>query len=234
MPEAPATIVLVHGAWHGPWCWQLLTPHLQAHGHAVQLLELPSVASAAPVGLEEDARQLTILLNRVSGPVILCGHSYGGMVISAADLAAADVRQLVYLCAYMTEAGESVESSLRRAGERRPGHWIRRQSDGRTLVDGQRAAALFYNDCSDAIQSWAVEQLRPQWGQTLSQACAQPAWRAHASTYVVCSDDRVIAPCIQRATYAARAQRVITLASGHAPFLSRPLQLAQVLVSVAQ
>ena len=184
--------------------------------------------------MEADARHLTLVLNGISGPVILCGHSYGGMVISAADLAGADVRQLVYLCAYMTEADESVESSLRRAGERRPGHWIRRHSDGRTSVDVRRAAALFFNDCPDAIQSWAAAQLRPQWGQTLSQRCARPAWRAQASTYVVCGNDRVIAPCIQRATYAARAQRVISLASGHAPFLSQPLQLAQVLVSVAQ
>lgn len=234
MPETRATVVLVHGAWHGAWCWQYLTEHLQRQGLAVHCVELPSVTSEVAVGLREDAQHLSALLSRLAGPVILCGHSYGGMVVSAATLNHADVRHLVYVCAYMTEAGESVQASLRGAGERRPGHWIRRLPDGRTRVDARRARALFYNDCSDATQDWAVARLRPQWGQSLSQSCAVPAWQHRASTYVVCSEDRVLAPCIQRATYAARAQQVITLTSGHAPFLSQPLQLAQVLVSVAQ
>jgi pimeloyl-ACP methyl ester carboxylesterase len=232
MPEAPATLVLVHGAWHGPWCWQSLIPHLQERGISVQVPELPSVASPVAAGLAEDAHYLTALLKRISGPVVLCGHSYGGMVISAADLNTVEVRRLIYLCAYMTEAGESVDSSLRAAGERRPGHWIRRCADGRTRIDARRAAALFYNDCPDAVRSWAVAQLRPQWGQALSQICTVPAWRQYDSSYVVCSNDRVIAPGIQRAIYAARAQQVITLASDHSPFLSGPLQLAQALVSV--
>ncbi len=234
MPEPRATLVLVHGAWHGSWCWQFLTPHLQAQGLAVQLLELPSVATAAAVGLAQDAAELTALLSRISGPIFLCGHSYGGMVISAADFGHADVRHLVYLCAYMTQAGESVESSLLAAGQRRPGHWIRRLPDGRTWVDPKRAAGLFYQDCPAATQSWAVARLRPHWGEVLSQPCATAAWRRHASTYLVCSEDQVIAPRIQREVYALRAQRVITLASGHSPFLSQPLQLSRALVSIMQ
>jgi pimeloyl-ACP methyl ester carboxylesterase len=232
MPEPAATLVLVQGAWHGSWCWEFLTPLLRARSLAVQTLELPTATSAVPVGLAEDARHLSAALRRIAGPVILCGHSYGGMVISAADTAAADVRHLVYLCAYMTEAGESVESSLRKAGERRPGHWIRRLSDGRTQVDAVRATALFYNDCPAGIQTWALAQLRPHWGRCLTDPVESPAWQRHPSTYVACAQDQLLAPQLQRLTYGARAQQLVTLASGHSPFLAQPLELAQALVSI--
>jgi len=228
-----ATLVLVHGAWHGPWCWDFLKEQLEPQGLTLQCPALPS-AGGEPAGLEEDARCLSGILSRISGPVVLVGHSYGGMVISAADTACSDIRRLVYLGAYMTLAGESVESSLRLAGERRPGHWIRRLPDGRTCVDAGRAGALFYGDCSSVTQDWAIARLRPHWGGALSHSVCAPAWQRHASTYVVCTADRALAPHIQRDVYAPRAQQVVTLGSGHSPFLSQPEQLAQVLVSIAQ
>jgi pimeloyl-ACP methyl ester carboxylesterase len=197
----------------------------------VQLLELPSTGSALPAGLAQDAHHLSTMLSRITGPVVLCGHSYGGTVIAAADTAGADVRHRVYVCAYLAQEGESVESSLVKAGERRPGHWIRRQLDGRTRVDAKRAAALFYNDCPPPMQSWAVAQLRPQWGQALSDPVGPASGRRYASTYVVCSEDRVLPARIQRQVYSTGAQRVVTLGSGHSPFLSQPQQLAQVLVA---
>ena len=200
----------------------------------MQLLELPSAGSAVPAGLAQDAGHLSAVLSRIAGPVVLCGHSYGGMVISAADTGRADVRHLVYLCAYMVEAGESVESSLRNAGERRPGHWIRRLPDGSTRVDAGRAAALFYDDCSEPIRNRALAQLRPHWGQCLAEPAGPPAWRRHPSTYVVCAADQALAPRIQREVYGVRARQVVTLASGHSPFLSRPQQLAQTLACIAQ
>ncbi len=230
MPAPRITLVLVHGAWHGPWCWQFLTAHLPTQTLAVRRLQLPSASSVVPAGLAEDAEHLNAALSRIEGPVVLCGHSYGGMVIAAADTACADVRHLVYLCAYLTEAGESVESSLLEAGERRPGHWIRRRPDGGTWVDAGRAATLFYNDCPPPTQNWAVAQLRPHWGQAFSDPAGAALGRRPVSTYVVCSEDRVLSPRIQRERYATRAERVVTLASGHAPFLSQPQQLARVLV----
>ncbi len=234
MSGAGATIVLVHGAWHGPWCWELLAPRLQSQALAVRCPALPSTGGTAPLGLADDARHLNEVLSAISGPVLLWGHSYGGMVISAADSGVADIRRLVYLCAYMTEAGESVESSLRNAGERRPGHWVRRLPDGRTQVDADRAAALFYHDCPTVTQDWAIARLRPHWGQVLSQSASDPAWRRHASTYVVCSEDRALAPSIQREVYGARATQIVTLVSGHSPFLSQPESLAQVLAGLLQ
>lgn len=224
-------MVLVHGAWHGPWCWERLVPYLEAQDLAVWCPALPS-AGETPAGLAEDAAHIGEVLRCIAGPVILCGHSYGGMVLSATRAGRADLRRLFYLCAYMTAAGESLESSLRHAGERRPGHWIRRLPDGRTQVDAERAAALFYADCPGATQDWAIARLRPHWAQVLSQPIADPAWRRHPSTYLVCSADQALAPRLQREVYGVRAQQLVTLDSSHSPFLSRPQQLAQALAAV--
>src|ERR1700722_9109017 len=136
---------------------------------------------------------------------------------AAADLDCGDVRHLVYLCAYLTVPGESVESSLLQAGKRRRGHWIRRQPDGAAWVDAGRATTLFYNDCAPATQSWAVAQLRPHWGRALSDLAGPALSRRQASTYVLCSEDRALAPRIQREIYGPRARSVVTLASGHSP-----------------
>jgi pimeloyl-ACP methyl ester carboxylesterase len=230
---ARTTLVLVHGAWHGPWCWDLLLPQLRSAILDVRCLSLPSAGSAVPTGLADDARHLGESLRRIPGPLVLCGHSYGGTVISEADLDQAQVRRLVYLCAYLPEPGESVDSSLRAAGERRPGHWIRRLSDGHTRVDAERAAELFYGDCPPATQDWAIARLRPHWGRVLTEPAGHADRRRHASTYVVCDADRALAPAIQRNVYAPRAQQVVTLASGHSPFLSLPRQLARLLADLA-
>jgi pimeloyl-ACP methyl ester carboxylesterase len=232
MSAPRATVVLVHGAWHGPWCWQALVPHLQAQGLATLCPALPS-AGETPAGLAQDAAHVGEVLRTVTGPVILCGHSYGGMVVSAAPTGTVEIRQLVYVCAYLTEVGESLESSLRNAGERRPGHWIRRLPDGRSRVDAGRAAALFFADCPRATQDWAVERLGPHWAQVLSQPIADPAWRRHPSTYVLCTADRALAPRLQREVYGRRAHQLVTIDSGHSPFLSRPQQLTQVLAALA-
>jgi len=232
-PGPRATVVLVHGAWHGPWCWELLRPYLEAEGLGVQCPALPS-AGPVPADLAADASRVREVLRRVSGPVVLCGHSYGGMVISATDTERADVRALVYLCAYMTAPGQSLESSLRDAGERRPGHWARPLPDGRCRVDARRAADLFYHDCPDATRNWAVTQLRPHWAGVLGEPIAMPAWQRHRCTYVQCTGDRALDPRIQREIYAPRARQIVTLDSSHSPFLSQPRQLAQVLAALAQ
>src|ERR1700722_7646850 len=122
MMSAPpmATIVLVHGAWHGSWCWQRVTPLLEKQGFAVRTVDLPSVGArpGAGTGLSAGAAAFEAVVEHVSGPVILCGHAYGGMVISLT--AAGNVSRLIYLCAFMPMAGEWLLS----IGGGRPGPWL--------------------------------------------------------------------------------------------------------------
>jgi pimeloyl-ACP methyl ester carboxylesterase len=164
------------------------------------------------------------MIDAAAAQVVLCGHSYGGMVISQAATALRKVARLVYLCAFMPLEGQSLLAIG--AGKLAP--WIKELADGRTLPDLNRAAELFFGDCDAATQSWAVKQLRPQPAAPFSEAVTQPAWRAIASTYIVCTQDRALPPELQR-LFAAQASDVRELAASHSPFLSQPERLAELL-----
>lgn len=223
------TIVLVHGAWHGGWCWQRLTPHLTRRGFTCRTVDLPSVGArpGEAVGLSADAAAVKAALADLRGPIVLCGHSYGGMVISRAASGDSRIERLLYVCAYVPESGQSVTDI--RGGKRLP--WVQKLDGGLTMADPERAGDLLYGGCDSATQQWAMQQLRPQCNAAFEEAVPTPAWKEVPSTYVVCADDRVIAPELQREVLAPRTTRVIELDSGHSPFLSMPGALADVLVA---
>lgn len=116
-----ATYVLIHGAWHGGWCWKHVTARLRAAGHTVHAPTLTGNGETRHLGceritLETHTRDvLGLIAAEELGEVILVGHSYGGMVITAvADRAAATIRQLVYLDAFVPTPGESLADCIRR------------------------------------------------------------------------------------------------------------------------
>src|SRR5581483_10355186 len=120
MSTPKATIVLVHGAWHGSWCWERVTPLLEKHGLAVRAVDLPSVGAKAGANtdLSADAAAVETVLDTLGGPVVLCGHSYGGMVISR--VRPRGIAHLVYVCAFVPLEGQSLIT----AGSGRPASWI--------------------------------------------------------------------------------------------------------------
>jgi len=235
-PSSCATLLLVHGAWHGSWCWQRVMPLLAERGIRAHTLELPSVHGAESpdaqaslargAALSADASAVRSLLDSLGGPVILCGHSYGGMVISLA--ADARVRELIYLCAFVPEAGESLVA----AGGGRDAPWIQMLEGGLTLPDQRQAAQVFYADCDADTQRWAIAHLKPQLAAAFSEPVPHPAWQRAPSTYMVCAQDGAIPPELQRQTFAPRAGRVLELDTGHSPFLSNPRALADALTHV--
>jgi pimeloyl-ACP methyl ester carboxylesterase len=229
MSKTLPTVVLVHGAWHGAWCWQRLTPHLVKRGFVCRTVDLPSVGArpGESIGLSADAATVRAAVAGISGPVILCAHSYGGMVTSMAAAGASQVEHLVYICAYVPESGQSVTDI--RAGKRLP--WVQKLDGGLTMADAERAVALLYGGCDPATQQWAMRQLRPQSNAAFEERIGTPAWKEVPSTYVVCANDQVIAPELQRDVLAPRTTQVIELDAGHSPFLSTPAELAEALLS---
>lgn len=227
MNATRSTIVLVHGAWHGAWCWQRVVPLLARHHCDVRTVELPSVGAAAnvAVGLDRDAAAVRAVINEVDGPVLLCGHSYGGMVISQAAYQAPHVSKLVYLCAFVPESGESLVAM----GGGRLAPWIQDLGGGLTLPDLAQAPQIFYSDCDAATQTWATKLLRPQCGLAFSEVVAHPGWKGIPSTYIVCAADRGVPPDWQRALLAPRLNKVVELNSSHSPFLSQPSAVADIL-----
>lgn len=223
------TIVLVHGAWHGAWCWQRVIPLLTSRQCAVRTVELPSVGAGPnlTVGLDRDAAAVRAVIDEVGGPVLLCGHSYGGMVISHASYRHPRVSKLVYLCAFVPESGESLAS----IGGGRLAPWIQVLDGGLTLPDPKQAAQLFYADCDARTQAWAIGNIRSQCGAPFSDAVVHPGWKDIQSTYVVCSADRAMPPDWQRDLFAPRLNKVVEIESSHSPFLSQPSVVAEMLVS---
>jgi len=198
-------------------------------GFVCRTVDLPSVGArpGEAIGLSEDAAAVRAAVAEVSGPVILCAHSYGGMVISMAAAGARQVEHLVYVCAYVPESGQSVQDI--RGGKRLP--WVQKLDGGLTMADAERAAPLLYGGCDAVTQQWAMRQLRPQCNAAFEEAIGTPGWKEVPSTYVICADDKVIAPELQRDVLAPRTTQVIELDSGHSPFLSIPAELAEAVLS---
>src|SRR5207302_1944698 len=99
------SVVLVHGAWHGSWCWGRVMPLLRDAGVDTTAVDLPSRSD--PLGdLHGDAAHVRSVLDASAGEVVLVGHSYGGAVITGAGTHDA-VAHLVYLCAFALDKGES-------------------------------------------------------------------------------------------------------------------------------
>jgi pimeloyl-ACP methyl ester carboxylesterase len=224
----PATLVLVHGAWHGAWCWEQLTPFLRMPYVA---LDNPSVARADAT-LADDVANITRALDAIDGPVVLVGHSYGGAIASEAG-AHDSVRHVVYITGFALDEGESVMQNALEGGVPGPlDHALQFDGDVVTL-DRDGAIAAFYHDCGAAAAHDAVGRLRPQAVGALAGTVRAAAWRAKPSTYLVCTDDRALSPALQRSA-AARVKNVVEIDASHSPFLSRPAEVADLLRQLAQ
>jgi pimeloyl-ACP methyl ester carboxylesterase len=235
-----ATVVLVHGAWHGAWCFDRLLPLLRDAAVPTIPVDLPGHGDdPGPwADLHGDAARVGEVLDGIDGDAVLLGHSYGGAVITEAGVHRA-VAHLVYLCAFALDAGEScaaavVTEAAALSHEGRPnladafvGH-----PDGTTTLTPAGAATCLYNDCDADTVDWAVAHLGPQPMANLGQHPSAVAWRQRPSTYVVCADDQAVHPGLQQ-ILARRCTHRRLWPTGHSPFASRPALLAGLLSDLA-
>jgi pimeloyl-ACP methyl ester carboxylesterase len=190
--------------------------------------------------LHGDAARVRAVLDDLDVPVVLVGHSYGGAVITEAGVHPA-VRRLVYLCAFALERDEScADAASREAAAAGLSHEGRPDlsatlvfaDDGTVRVDPALAGHVFYNDCDAVTTEWALARLGPQTLAALQQTPDEVAWRGAPSTYVVCSEDMVVHPGLQR-LLAARCSASEEWSGGHSPFLSQPDRVAALLSRLA-
>lgn len=225
-------ILLVHGAAHGAWCWHRMIPVLQAMGHRVRAIDLPSHGddSTDPATVTLDSYAEAIL-KALDGPTILVGHSMGGFPITAAAQAAPErVAALIYVCAYLPKPGQSL-AEMRRAGPRQPLAGAFRIDDRRTTFtfDPDQAPALFYHDCPEddvtlALRRLCRQPINPQETPIPDTARAEALPRF----YIRCTEDRVIPPEYQETMAAALPpDHISALPCGHSPFFAAPEALAQ-------
>ena len=224
MADCP-TVVLVHGAWHGAWCWDEVAVRLRADGRAVVAVDLPSVADSGD--MYDDARVVRDAIGAIDGDSVVVGHSYGGIVITEAVAGLEGVRHLVYLTAFMLDEGESLAD----VAGRTPPAWQIPEPDGKTLsVEGPQR--VFYNTCSQATADAAAARLRPHAIAAFVQPVRSVGWRDVPSTYVICDGDNAIPVAAQEAL-SARAGTTHRLESDHSPFLTDPDAVADLIRNVA-
>jgi len=205
------TFLLVHGAWLGGWCWDKLCPLLEAEGHTVIAPDMPGHGAddilISEQNLEKYARAVEALITPLEEPVILVGHSFGGMIISqAACYVPNKIKKLVYISAFLPQNGQSCVGITK---EIHPtfhekiiasGHDFIISADGKTSrVEPTLCAEFVYNDIP--------------------------------KVYVRCTMDKVVEQRLQdkmiSETYCGE---VYTLETGHCPFESAPNSLADILL----
>lgn len=234
------TYILIPGAWHGAWCWHKLAPLLQARGARVIAPDLPATGTVAPGGagvtLESWARFVADLTTREPGGVLV-GHSRAGAVISrAAELAPDTIRHLVYLCAYLLPAGDSVAAEARRdTGSMIAANMIPAVAGLTCRLREPALLEALYGECPAEQFEFARARLTPEPLKPLAtplRISAQCFGRVPRA-YVETTRDRAVSLEAQRRMQATLpCAPVFTLDTDHSPFLSQPEALARILISI--
>jgi hypothetical protein len=231
---APATILLVHGAFCGDWAYWKLTPCLDARGLPWVGADLPSCrATDGSIGPADDVAYVGQLLDGIDGTVVVVGKSYGGAVVSGATAGRDHVSHLVYVAAFMPEAGEPFQRTTAPARMPEFAAGISALDDGRLELDADVGARCAFTHASEADHDvWRRERRPMSFGNDRSIAFDRVGWDLIPSTYVVCSEDRCIDPAAQR-EWAARATNVIERPYDHSPGVSQPDEIADLLAEIA-
>jgi pimeloyl-ACP methyl ester carboxylesterase len=229
------TFALVHGAWHGAWCWDPLVGELENRGQSAVAVELPSAEVSA--GPDEYAQVVIDALREVDGPVDVVGHSLGGLTIPLVA-AARPVRRLVFLCGFVPRPGrgpwELEDGEPSPFGPTFGG--FERDELGRTVWrDIDRAIEQLYPDCDPGHARAAAARLRPQGPRPNSEPCPLDALPEVDYTMILAADDVAVSRGWAQWTARKRLGGIepIELPGGHSPMLARPAALADALVAQA-
>lgn len=236
-------LVLVHGSGHGSWCWRRVAPLLERQGHTVTAVDLPGNGKDATalkdVTLDTYAGYVADILRQQPEPAVLVGHSLGGLTITqAAEECPEQIAALVYLTAVLLPSGHSFfgptppdpadPAAVRRTLEGR-GSWNVADDLTYVVYKEELAQERFYNDCAPEDVAWAKSLIVPQpVGPLLAplQTTAERFGRV-PRIYIECLKDGALFPERQREMYESLPCReVITLNTGHSPFLNAPDELA--------
>lgn len=200
---------------------------LAEHGIATAAVALPSCGETGDElgDLYADVSACASAIAETDGPVVLCGHSYGGMVITEAGVDAR-VTQLLYLTSVMPELGQSQAEIIGDA----PAPWMVPGDDGTVSVRAELVREFFLQDCDDATIEQALERLTRQSVTPFVQPPRAIAWDQKPTTYFVCTEDLATPAAVQRQRIKANTRRV-EFQAGHHPFLSRPEDFAHALAA---
>jgi len=233
-----STFVLVHGAWHGGWCWHRIVDRLEAMGHRAVAPDMPGHGDdetpIEDVTFDHIVARVCETIDAQDEKVVLVGHSYGGaMITQAAERRADRIKSLVYLTAFLLDDGQTVMDLAREDGDSKLNGKVDMSHGEVTLsVQPEAIRECFYGECCDADVDFAKERLRLE-----AVAGLRTPMRTSAAnfgrlprTYIECLRDNAISLPMQRRLHGALpCQRVFRLDTDHSPFFSAPDALAEAL-----
>jgi pimeloyl-ACP methyl ester carboxylesterase len=225
--EGVKNIVLVHGGFVDGSGWQGVYDLLKKDGYNVAIVQNPTTSLADDVAVTKRT------LAAQNGPVILVGHSYGGVVITEAGNEP-KVAGLVYIAAFAPDTGESVSALIKNPPPGAPVPPILPPQDGFLFLDRTQFRASFAADVGPDTAAFMADSQVP-WGlEALNGAVSEPAWKSKPSWYLVSTEDRMIPPDAQRAMSKRAGSTAAEVKGSHAVYVSQPQAVAAIIAKAAQ
>ena len=238
-----STFVLIHGAFHGAWCWDKVTPLLEQGGHEVVALDLPGHGEyqTPAIGgtLESYADRVVEALDALPESAVLVGHSLSGTVISqVAERRPEKIEKLVYLCALLLPDGKSASEASQGDSESVVFNNVEVQQDlGRIVITEEGLREALYHDCPEEDLQRALRLVTPQPMAPLGTPVhvTEGNFGSVRRTYVHTTRDRTASSAAQEKMYTELpCEKVVSMATGHLPFFAAPEELAGHLDSLAK
>jgi pimeloyl-ACP methyl ester carboxylesterase len=225
------TIVLVHGAWADSSGWNESVKELQKKGYT-------ALAVANPLrGLHTDAAYLSSVLDSISGPIVLVGHSYGGMVLTNAATGHANVKALVYIAAFAPDQGEKqIDLIVKNPGsEIGPDTLTVRPYPGGldSYITPSVFRRVFAHDVAESTAAVMAATQRPFELSILEELSGPPAWETIPSWYLIATEDRAIPPATQRFMAERAGATIAEVRASHVPMNSRPSAVTDLILQAA-
>ncbi|SCK60418.1 Pimeloyl-ACP methyl ester carboxylesterase [Variovorax sp. HW608] len=221
------TVVLVHGAFADGSTWNQVIPLLQAKGLKVVTAQNPLTS------LADDVAATRRVLNRETGPVVLVGHSYGGVVITEAGQQE-KVKALVYVAAYAPSENQSI-ADLNKDYPTPPGlTHLTADKDGFLTLTQEGVSKHLAQDVPAAQTKVIAATQHLTQGKNFEDKVSFAAWKTKPSWYIISEQDHMLQPDLQRALAKKIQASVVSLPTSHAPHLSRPADVAAVILAATE
>ena len=225
--SATAAVVLVHGGFVDGSGWEGVYKILRNNGYDVSIVQNPTLS------LFDDVAATRRIVARQQAPVILVGHSYGGVVITEAGNDP-KVAGLVYIAAFAPDEGESVAALIKDPPPGAPVPPILPPQDGFLFLDRAKFAASFAADVDKAKAEFMADSQVP-WGvEALSGSINVPAWKSKPSWYLIATDDRMIPPPPQQFMSKRARSTVVEVKGSHSVYVSNPQEVAALIETAAK
>lgn len=223
-PSSGRNVVLVHGAFVDGSTWRAVYDLLASDGYHV------AVVQNTTLSLEDDVAATRLIIDAQDGPVVLVGHSYGGAVITEAGTHG-KVVALVYVAAFAPAEGESV--STINGEPDAPGSPFVSAPGGLLFQNRATFHEWFGADLPAADAAFMADAQLPFASAAMARPISDPAWRNKPSWYLIATEDRMIAPSVQRAMAERAGATIVEVAASHAVYMSEPAQTAAVIRQAA-